>query len=169
MGAAGILHEDDRIELIEGELISMAPIGGTHLRLVNVLSRILGREAGDTAVVSTQNPVVLPPNSEPQPDIVLLPPDFARRNDVPSARDVLLVIEVADTTLVYDRDVKVPLYARFGIPEVWLIDAQAETVSIYLEPGPKGYRRLLTPAKHAVVTPSRMPGMKVRLSDIWLE
>ena len=167
IGAAGIFREDDRIELIEGELVKMAPIGGKHLRLVNVLSGILAREAGAAAVVSTQNPVSLPPDNEPQPDIALLTRDFANREDVPSARDVLLIIEVADTTLVYDRDTKVPLYGRFGIPEAWVIDAQTEAVSIYLEPGPKGYRRLLTPDKNEILTPSLMPEIKVRLSDIW--
>jgi len=167
IGAAGVFREDDRIELIEGELVKMAPIGGKHLRLVNVLSGILAREAGAAAVVSTQNPVSLPPDNEPQPDIALLTPDFADRDDIPSARDVLLIVEVADTTLVYDRDTKVPLYGRLGIPEVWVVDAQTETVSIYLEPGPKGYRRLLTPDKNEILTPSLMPEVKVRLSDIW--
>ena len=169
IGEAGVFRAEDRIELIEGELISMAPIGGRHLWLVNVLNRILVREAGVAAVVSIQNPISLPPSSEPQPDIALLAPDFAKRKEVPGARDVLLVIEVADTTLIYDRDVKVGLYGRFGIPEVWLVDAQAETVSIYLEPGPKGYRRLLTPARHDVVALSQLPAVKIRLSEIWLE
>jgi Uma2 family endonuclease len=167
IGAAGVFREDDRIELIEGELIKMAPIGGRHLRLVNVLSGILAREARTSAVVSTQNPVSLPPDNEPQPDIALLTPEFTQRDEVPTARDVLLIVEISDTTLDYDRDTKVPLYGRFGVPEVWVIDAQTETVSIYLDPGPKGYRRLLTPDKDETLTPTLLPEVKVRLSEIW--
>ena len=145
----------------------MAPIGGKHLRLVNVLSGILTRESGAAAIVSTQNPVSLPPDNEPQPDIALLTPDFANRDDVPSARDVLLIVEVADTTLVYDRDTKVPLYGRFGIPEVWVVDAQSQRVFIYLEPGPKGYRRMLTRDENEILTPSLMPQVRVRLYEVW--
>ena len=93
--------------------------------------------------------------------------ELIKRDDVPSAGDVLLIVEIADTTLEYNRGTKVRLYARFGIPEVWLVDAQAETVSVYLDPDPKGDRRLLAPDKKQILTPPLMPKVKVALSDIW--
>ena len=168
IGLAGVFNEDDRIELIEGEMIEMAPIGSRHLSKVNRLSRILGREIGDEAIVSTQNPISLPPDNEPLPDIALLK---SRIDDyesaVPTAEDVLLLIEIADTTLTYDRDVKIALYARYGIAEVWLVDLQNETLSIYLDPSPKGYKKLLNPAKNETISPLLLPEANVSLSDVW--
>ena len=122
MGDAGILAADDRIELIDGEMIEMAPIGAMHASKVARLSRILSAAVGDHAIVWTQNPIALPPRDEPQPDICLLQPradDY--EGNLPLAAEVLLVIEVSDTTLAYDLDVKVPLYARHGIPDVWIL------------------------------------------------
>jgi Uma2 family endonuclease len=116
MGEAGVFRPEERVELIEGDLIVMAPIGGPHLRLVNVVARLLTFQAGDSAIVSVQNPVSLPPQSEPQPDIVVLPPEYRQRAAVPTGADVLLVIEAADTTLVYDRDLKIPLYGASWHP-----------------------------------------------------
>ena len=110
MGEVGILGEDDRVELIDGEMIEMAPIGSRHMAKVNRLSRMLGLAVQQAAIVSTQNPIGLPPRNEPQPDITLLKP---RIDDyeagTPGAADVLLVVEVADTTLAYDRDIKIPV------------------------------------------------------------
>jgi Uma2 family endonuclease len=168
MGEAGVLGEDDRVELIDGELIEMAAIGSKHMARVNRLSRLLTRAVGDRAIVSVQNPISLPPHNEPQPDIALLRPrsdDYAAQ--LPSAQDVLLVIEVADTTLAYDRDVKLGIYARHAIPEVWLADAQDETVSIYLDPSATGYRRLLTAQRSDTISPALLPGIDVRLPGLW--
>jgi Uma2 family endonuclease len=167
MGEAGIFHENEHIELIEGELIQMAPIGGHHLQLVNVLTRLLDRQVADEGVVSPQNPISLPPDNEPQPDIAILRPANLRRRVVPTAQDVLLVVEVSVTTLEYDRDVKIPIYARHPIPEAWLVDAQSESVSIYLDPSPKGYRRLLTPQKSETISPILLPNVRIRLSELW--
>ena len=123
MGETGILREDDRVELIEGEIVSMPPIGSPHGGGVKHLNRLLAQAVGERAIVAVQDPVVLRPRSEPQPDIALLRPrpDFYAHSH-PEAADVLLLIEVADSTLHYDLHVKVPLYARQGIPEVWVVD-----------------------------------------------
>ena len=168
IGAAGVLKEDDRIELIEGEMIKMAPIDSRHVAKVNRLARLLSQCVGDQAIVSVQNPIALPPHNEPQPDLTLLKP---RANyyegKLSGAEDILLVIEVSDTTLVYDRDAKMPIYARNGIVEAWLVDIQAQTVSIYQEPGKNGYRRLLTPARNESITPQLLPNVVVRLTDLW--
>lgn len=135
MASAGILLEDDRVELIEGEIIDTSPIGSPHAGCVMCLINLFARLLGDKAIISSQNPVRLSDLSEPQPDIALLEPraDFYR-NIHPTARDVLLLIEVSDTTLDYDRKTKLPLYARSGIAEYWIIDLNAEAIEIYTKP-----------------------------------
>jgi Uma2 family endonuclease len=141
MGEAGILHEDDRVELIEGEIVEMAAIGTRHFTCVNGLTRLLVRGVGDAAIVSVQNPVRLDEHSEPQPDLAVLQTrDY--RESLPRPEDVLLLIEVSDTTLFYDRNVKLPLYARAGIPEVWIVDLAGETVEHYTGPSGDSYRHV---------------------------
>ena len=140
MGEAGILHEDDRVELIEGELVEMTAIGTRHFSCVNRLNRLLVVNVGDEAIVSVQNPVRLNEYTEPQPDLtVIRPRDY--RLSLPGPEDVLLLIEVSDTTLAYDRGVKLPLYARAGIREVWIVDLARETVGRHTDPSGKSYRR----------------------------
>jgi Uma2 family endonuclease len=168
MGTAGILGEDDRIELINGEMIEMAPIGAQHLAMVNRLSRMLNIAAGKEAIVSTQNPIALPPQDEPQPDITLLRPradEYSR--SLPTAADVLLVIEVADTTLAYDREVKIPLYSQCGIAEVWLFDIRARSLLAHRNPGPKSYQRVLTPKQNETISPLLIPAIKIDLTEVW--
>ena len=135
MADAGILTEKDRVELLNGEIIVMAPIGSKHAFCVNwfteaFISALVGR-----ANVSVQNPVRLDESNEPQPDIALL----QRREDFyvsghPSPADVLLIIEVADSTIDSDRNEKLPLYARAGIPEVWIVNLLDRRVEAYTEP-----------------------------------
>ena len=167
MGEAGVLSENDRVELIEGELIQMSPIGGPHIQLVNLLVRTLDRQLGDDGIVSVQNPVALPPDSEPEPDIVVLRPECLYRTEVPNAADVLLIVEVSHSTLAYDRDVKIPLYAKHGIPEVWIFEASNRSLSIYREPARNSYRRLLTPDRSETISPSLLPKVQLRLRDVW--
>jgi Uma2 family endonuclease len=167
MGEAGILREDDRVELIEGELIEMAPIRSRHAGTVSRIDRLL-YEARQNTIIWGQYPISLPPDNEPQPDIMLLAPrsdDYI--NALPTAQEVLLLIEVADSSLEYDRDTKIPIYARHGIPEIWLFDLRNSTLSIYLDPSPNGYRKLLNPVKTEVVSPSLLPGAKVPLAQVW--
>lgn len=140
MGEAGILHEDDRVELIEGEIVEMAAIGTRHFSCVNGLTRLLVRSVGDEAIVSVQNPVRLNEHTEPQPDLtVIRERDY--RESLPMPEDVLLLIEVSDTTLAYDRNVKLPLYARAGIGEVWILDLAGETIERHTDPSEGNYRR----------------------------
>jgi len=140
--ASGVFAEDDRIELIDGELIHMAPIGDQHAGQVNRLSNDLAYRLYRRVVVATQNPIMLDRHSDPEPDICLLRwrEDFYRGKR-PGPADVLLVVEVADTTVRYDREVKMPLYARFGIPEAWLVDLPGGRVEVYREPVEGRYRR----------------------------
>ena len=164
---AGVFHEDDRMELIEGELIQMAPIGGAHVQLLNLLTRILVQQVGEDGVVSPQNPIALPPDSEPEPDIVVLRPECLYRTEVPIDQDVLLLVEVSHSTLAYDRDVKIPLYAKHNIPEVWIFETAARAVSMYREPAQNGYRRLLTPKHDETISPLLLPKVRLRLRDLW--
>lgn len=133
MIAAGILTEDDRVELLEGKLVDRSPIGPRHLFTVNHLTQLLIHHVGSSAMVSIQNPVHLSPASEPEPDVVLLRPEV-NRTRVPIARDVLLLIEVADATLETDRRIKLPLYAEAGIPEVWIVALPEDVLEVYRQP-----------------------------------
>ena len=167
MGRAGVFSDKDRIELIEGELIQMSPIGGAHIQLLNLLIELLHPQLRGIGVISPQNPISLPPDSEPEPDIAILRPECLRRKDVPRATDVLLLVEISATTLDYDRDVKVPLYAKHAIPEVWIIDETARSVSIYREPATTTYLHLLTPDKNDTICPLLLPNVQVSLRDLW--
>lgn len=166
MGEAGILSEDDQVELIEGELIDMPPIGSKHADCVSRLTRLLIQQT--EAVVRVQDPIQLPGHSEPQPDIVIVDNrNYAKAH--PGPEDVLLLVEVADSSLDYDRMIKIPLYARHGIPEVWLIDVQNERVEIYRQPSLEGYRLTLRPAKDESVLPVQLPEISIRIAKIFDE
>lgn len=168
MARAGILDEDSRVELIYGELIDMAPIGSRHAWMLSLLNKILVDAVGNAAIVYPQNPIALPPDSEPQPDMALLRPKASGYGDaLPGAADVLLLIEVADTTIEYDRTIKLQLYAEHGIPEVWLFDLRAGVVEVNLEPTNKGYRRLLERKNTDTISPSLLPDVRVMLADVW--
>ena len=143
MAEAGVLSEDDRVELIEGEIVEMNPIGSRHAACVGRLTEFLGRLVAGEAIVWVQNPVQVNDFSEPLPDVTLL----KRRDDFyaqanPQPADVLLIIEVADSSVEYDRDIKVPLYAQGSIPEVWLINLPKETIEIYTQPVGDTYREI---------------------------
>lgn len=135
MGETGILGPADRVELIDGEIIDMSPIGALHAAIVAQLARHFARRAGESVFIRCQNPLRLDDVSEPEPDLVILRPraDFYATAH-PGPADALLVIEVADTSLAYDLGVKVPLYARHGIPEVWVIDAATRRTRVFREP-----------------------------------
>ena len=141
MAEAGILTEDDRVELIRGEIVEMTPSGRRHAACVDRLNEMFILRLAQATIVRVQNPVELDDNSEPQPDLVLL----RRRADFyeaghPQAEDILLLVEVADTTVETDRDVKILLYANSGIAEVWLVDINAQCLEVYRQPSEKGYQ-----------------------------
>jgi len=167
MAEAGILSEDDRVELLEGEIVAMSPIGSRHAGLVNRLNRLFSQRAGDQVVVSVQNPVRLGGYSEPQPDLALLRPraDFYTSSH-PGPEDVLLVIEVAETSAAVDREVKVPLYARFGVPEVWLVDLAENLVEVFREPSAEGYREVLVLRRGESLAPALLPDLLVPVDAV---
>ena len=168
LGTAGVLTEDSRVELIEGELIEMAPIGPKHASVVDTLAGLLAPQAGNQFRLSTQNPVTLMPSSEPQPDLMLLKPRADRyASSLPGAADVLVVIEVSDKTLEYDRGLKLSLYAQHGIPEYWIVDVQAKYIEVFRDPGPKGYIRRLEFGLTDVVFPQALPGVRLSVGEIF--
>ena len=171
MGETGFLDPEARLELIEGELFEMAPIGSFHAGIVRILAEKLRLGAGNAALVDSQNPVVLDDHSEPQPDLVLLRPraDYYLSAH-PRAQDVLLLIEVSDSTAQFDRKTKVPLYARHGIPEVWLVmGPRRRHVEIYRDPQPeRGAYRTRVQAREGVLTPILLPGVEIRLDEVFI-
>jgi Uma2 family endonuclease len=141
MGRAGIFHPDARLELLEGEIYQMSPIGSPHAACVKFLSSLLNRLFNGKLLVSVQDPVRLHDFSEPQPDIALLRwRDDYYRNAHPTPEDVLLIIEVADSTVETDRSYKMPLYARAGIPEAWLVNLPEERIELFAEPAGGDYQ-----------------------------
>jgi len=141
MGEVGILGEDDRVELIYGEIEYMSPIGGPHLTSVNRANRALTRQTdGAEYYVQVQGSIRIPDQrSEPQPDLAILRVGYNEWKPA-DAKDVVLVIEVSDTTLDYDRGVKLPLYAAAGIPEAWLFNLGAKRIERHTDPRADGYR-----------------------------
>ncbi len=140
MAETGILPRNARVELIEGEILDMTPIGSRHASWVDRLAKHLHDACGDRAIIRVQNPVRLSDLSEPEPDIALLKPrvDYYAEHH-PGPQDVLLIVEVADSSLDYDLDVKLPLYARYGIPEVWLVDTNKPGITRYSQPAEGAY------------------------------
>ena len=167
MGQAGILGEDDRLELLEGEIVEMAPIGSRHQAVVDRLTSLFFNRVGDAAVVRVQGSVRLEDDSEPQPDLLLL----QRRTDFyasahPGSEDVLLLVEVSDTSAEYDREVKLPLYARHGIKEVWLVGLDAGTIEVYRAPTVQGYQEVSQAGRGQRISPVAFPKMELAVEDI---
>lgn len=141
MAEAGVLPEDENVELLDGRIYRMSPIGSAHAACVDRLTRIFVRGVGEDAIVRVQSPIVLPPTSEPEPDVTLLEPrpdEYAERH--PRPEEVFLIVEVADTSLDFDRETKGPLYARAGIPEYWLIALDDDQVHLFRDPEGEQFR-----------------------------
>ena len=135
MGKAGVFSENDRVELLDGQIYAMSPIGSEHAACVRRLDRLFQRKVGSRVIVSTRNPIRLNEASEPEPDLALLSPrddDYAARHPHPD--DVLLVVEVADASAAFDQDVKRPLYARAEIPELWIVDLASDRIEVHRAP-----------------------------------
>jgi len=168
MGEAGILSEDDRVELIQGEIVEMPPIGSQHAGTVGRHTSLFSSHLGDRVIVWVQNPLRLRSvESEFQPDVVLLHPraDFYTKSH-PGAEDVYLVIEVADTSLEKDRHVKLPLYAKAGVREVWIVDLNADRVEVYRGPTADGYREARVHSRGESLTIEAFPDLALSVGDL---
>ena len=167
MGEARVFGEDDRVELVDGEIAAMTPIGSAHASVVNRLNRLFWQRVGEAAIIRVQDPIRLGERSEPQPDLALVRPrpDFYRAAH-PAADAVLLLVEVAETSAEADRDAKVPLYARAGILEVWLVDLAAERIEVYRAPSPEGFRDVRALARGEALAPGAFPNAQFPVDDI---
>lgn len=167
LGELGIFHEDDRVELINGQIVPMTPIGDAHAACVLRLNVLLTRRTELPVAVSMQNPVILDPRWEPQPDIAVLQRGGGLAGDWhASAADVLLIVEVADSSLAYDRDVKIPYYAESGIPEAWLVDLKARTITVYRDPTTDGYRDVVIVKRGQILRPVQLPAVQITADEI---
>jgi Uma2 family endonuclease len=161
----GILKEDDRVELIRGEFVAKMPLGDPHVACVDRLTRLFIRAAGDDVIVSIQNPVRLA-DSEPEPDVVLKRANGGSRGK-PTPADVLLLVEVSDDSLEYDRKVKAPLYAENGITEYWIVNLVDRCLEVHRNPRPDGTYadvRTLRPGDRVEV--AALPGVVVAMADM---
>lgn len=167
---SGIFGEDERIELIEGGLVTMSPIGAEHSGIVDQLSEILVDQLARRAVVKVQGPIQLDDHSEPEPDVVLSKPrrDYYKRS-LPQPADVLLVIEVADSSLAYDRTVKMPLYAQAGIAEAWIVNLIDRWIEVYRDPSPAGYTTMLKILPGRAIAPQAFADVIIVVDDLLSE
>lgn len=165
MGEAGILRDGERVELIEGEVVEMNPIGSRHAACVKELTWLVSRQLSDEFRVDVQNPVTLNGGLEPQPDLaVVRARDY--RDSLPTPEDVLLLIEVADTSLAYDRNVKLPLYAEAGIQEVWIVDLTGESIERHTNVFGEGYHFTARAGRGEELRSEVSPGLSLRADDV---
>lgn len=167
MITSGILSERDKVELIRGEVVGMAPIGSRHASYVNRLSNLLKMLLGEKAIISVQNPITLSEYSEPQPDVVVLRPqaDFYV-NAHPTPSDVFWLIEVAETTMDYDKKVKLPLYAESGVPEVWLVNLPKTRLEVYRFPFEDTYQEIRLYQRGQSLNLNQFPEINVSINDL---
>jgi Uma2 family endonuclease len=168
MAEVGILKPTDRVELIRGEIVQMSPIGRRHAAFVNNLTELLVTRLAGRAIVSVQNPVVLSDDTEPQPDFAVLRRRLPPYKDAePAAEDVLLLIEVAESSLAYDRSTKLRLYAEAGVVEYWLVNTVAERVEIYRAPGSGGYGETHRVTGLATLALQAFPDVSLTLAELF--
>jgi Uma2 family endonuclease len=167
LGEANIFPPDSRIELIEGEIIEMAPIGSHHSSLLKRINKLFSSLVRDTAIIAVQDPLQLNDLSEPEPDFMLLRavPDFYYEKH-PSAPDVLLLIEVADSSLSYDQTQKLRLYALHNVPEYWLLNLNDKCLEVYRKPKGEVYAEKTTLYTGDNLTLSQLPGITIQVADI---
>lgn len=167
MIAAGVLHEDERLELLGGEIIEMSPIGIPHAACVKRLNRLLNRKLSDQVIIGVQDPIHIDQYSEPQPDIVVLNLcDDYYAGGHPEPEDILLLVEVADTSLAYDREEKLPRYAQAGIVEVWIVNLIEQQIEVYLRPSPQGYQATAVIKEPQTFSPAAFPHLILKASQI---
>ena len=167
MAEAGILKPDERVELIEGEIIVMPPIGPEHAWDVDLTGDFITRRLDNRHIVRNQNPIHLSDGSEPQPDIAILVRKSVGYGAAhPTPADVLLVIEVADSSLEYDRNVKAQLYGRNNIPETWVKNLPEDCIERFTEPGPEGYGQHTIHRRGETLTPVSLPDLELAVEDL---
>jgi Uma2 family endonuclease len=164
---AGVFREDDRLELIDGEIVEMSPIGSRHAACVRTLNLLL-RRVGSRALVDVQNPLGVSDENDFYPDVVVLKPrDDNYVKEIPRAIDTLLVIEVADTTLKFDRTIKKPRYAEAGAPELWIVDLEGSRVWVHRTPLEGDYGEVFEARPGDVLSVPGMPDVEIQVSELF--
>lgn len=167
MADTGVLGPEAKVELINGEIIDMPPMGSRHGSRVMRLERLLHSAVRTQAMVRTQMPLRLNKFDEPEPDLALVKPrDDFYEGAHPSAPDTLLAIEVAETSARYDREIKVPLYAKHGVPEVWIVDLEAGLVRFYRQPVGERYTDITATETPGPTPVAALPGITIDLTDV---
>jgi Uma2 family endonuclease len=168
MAEEGILPPDARVELIEGEIIDMPPIGCLHATVVDELARLFVHVVGKRAIVRVRGAVRLSDRTEPQPDLALLKPQREKyRKNHPAGPEIFLIIEVSDTTFRFDRDTKMELYARYGGPEAWIVDVKSKRLHFFRSPLKGKYSEVSSTARLGVTPVPALPGVTVDLSQLF--
>lgn len=168
MAETGVLGPADRVELIEGELIEMAPIGDDHAATVDELNEVLVLACQERAIVAVQNPIRADSMSVPEPDFAICRLRADRyRGGRPGPEDIFAVIEVSDSSLRFDRTVKLKLYARTGVPEYWIVDLKRRVVEVFRQPDAEGYRALQTFGPQDTVALAMVPDIRISLARVF--
>ena len=166
MATRGVIDPDARLELIDGDIIKMSPIGWRHALCVDKLTALLLLALHTRAHIRIQNPIALSEHDEPQPDAAVLDPAIAQQRRQPLPDEVWLAIEVADSTLARDKHIKLPLYARAGIREVWIVDLDTNTIAQYSDPFSGAYRTATTYSQNDTIVSATLPELQLQVADI---
>ncbi len=168
LGEAGILGEDDRVELLEGQLVDMSPIGPRHSLAIDTLNELLVMAFAGRASVRVQNPITLDDSSEPQPDFTLVRRPWRGYPDAhPGPGDVLLLVEVADSSIDFDRGAKLELYARAGIREFWIVDLTTDGVLVHRDPDGRHYASVTRVEPSGVLEVAALAGTRISAAPLF--
>ncbi len=165
MGEVGIFHEDDRVELIQGEIVEMMGIGASHVGCVGLTTWSLTSQLGRTAMVLVQCPIRIAADSEPQPDFLVVRGDYDR-SKLPTPKDTFLVIEVSDSSLAYDRRIKLPLYGAASVPEAWIFELGKGRIERYTEPHATGYKTVAIAGTGEQLGSTTLPGLTIDVDEV---
>ncbi len=169
LGEAGVLRKGDRVELLEGQLVDMSPIGPRHALAIDLLNRLLPVALGEQAWLRVQNPIVLDDASEPQPDFAVVRYPWSGYPDAhPRPPDILLLIEVADSSLEFDLGAKLELYARAGIREFWVVDLTSNRVLVHRSPSDGRYDSVTAVDISGTLTVEALPGLTISAAHIFV-
>jgi Uma2 family endonuclease len=167
MSEAGILRPEEHTELIRGEIVVMPPAGPEHAEGGSRIERAFHRGIGDRAIIRGQSPIILPNDGEPEPDVALVRARLGGYSKGhPRPEDVLLLVELSDSSLTYDRDTKIPYYAEAGIPEVWLVNLPAHRIEVYRDPAPDGYHSITIVTREGKLTPLAFPDVTFSCAEL---
>lgn len=169
MAEVGIIGPTDRVELIAGKIITMSPIGSSHLATMNRINRLFSDLFRGTSIVQVQGPINLPPHSQPEPNVILLAyrADFYE-HELPEATAVQLIVEVSKSTLQFDRSVKVPLYAEVGIPEYWIVNLPDQQIEVYRQPSGQSYLERHIAQKGEAIHCLAQPDVTIKVEEVLL-